>query len=135
LFQSTSILYDKKHLNDNGIKIFAKNLKSAFFGTQKTHCHIKTKPLFHPDPNKPFLPHPLLHSNPLLHPSPLLHPNPFPPPHFPKPYYNTRPFQNYDHHFPPMERNTSPNSQKISSEDVKNQKITEIAKLLYGLFQ
>jgi hypothetical protein len=61
LFQSISILYDKKHLNDKGIKIFAKNLKSAFFGTQKTHRHIKTKPLFHPDPNKPFLPNPLLH--------------------------------------------------------------------------
>jgi hypothetical protein len=56
-------LYDKKHLNDKGIKIFAKNLKSAFFGTQKTHRHMKTKPLFHPDPNKPFLPNPLLHSN------------------------------------------------------------------------
>jgi hypothetical protein len=27
LFQSTSILYDKKHLSDKGFRIFAKNLK------------------------------------------------------------------------------------------------------------
>ena len=32
LFPSNAILYDEKHLNEKGVKLFAKNLKRAFFG-------------------------------------------------------------------------------------------------------
>ncbi|CAB3979497.1 Hypothetical predicted protein [Paramuricea clavata] len=44
LFRSTNILYDKKHLNQKGVKLFAKNLKGAFFArkknkTKQQHAH------------------------------------------------------------------------------------------------
>ena len=34
LFASRNILYDRKHLNDKGFRLFAKNLKGAFFGNE-----------------------------------------------------------------------------------------------------
>ncbi|CAB4034162.1 Hypothetical predicted protein [Paramuricea clavata] len=43
LFRSTAILYDKKHLNSKGVKIFAKNLKGCLFWYNKeipTHQQI-----------------------------------------------------------------------------------------------
>ncbi|CAB4008714.1 Hypothetical predicted protein [Paramuricea clavata] len=44
LFRSTNILYDKKHLNRKGVKLFAKNLKGAFVArknnkTKQQHSH------------------------------------------------------------------------------------------------
>lgn len=35
LFRSELILYDKKHLNHKGVKLFAKNLKGAFFASKR----------------------------------------------------------------------------------------------------
>ena len=48
LYQSTAILYDRKHLNNKGFKGLAKNLKSAYFGTHQKSANLKRKLYPHP---------------------------------------------------------------------------------------
>lgn len=42
LFRSHQILYDKKHLNHKGVKLFAKNLKGAFFASTRNDSKRRT---------------------------------------------------------------------------------------------
>ena len=98
LFKSTNILYDKKHLNQKGVKLFAKNLKGAYFaktrnnkpkqqqphGNLLNHRHRtrvqqprKSNPPFQSFPS-PSFPSPSFHPPPPRYPNPpkFLHPQP-----------------------------------------------------------
>jgi hypothetical protein len=113
LFESTQILYDKKHLNHKGVKIFAKNLKSAYFGTKRKHYSPKPKPLFHPPTNKQFTPNHRPH----------------------QPYHHVPHPGNYNQQFPPLPRNGNPNTWKRPLDNETSHKVSEMIKILHSLFQ
>lgn len=121
LFQASAILYDKKHLNEKGVRLFAKNLKRAFFyntprRTSKTSMKVEAP--HHPNhlhtpsrmvspsinnhtytPKPPINPHPYRpHTPPSMPPPhhPLRYPFPgiIPHQHSPYPFYAYPPNSN-----------------------------------------
>jgi hypothetical protein len=111
VFASYQHFYDSKHLNDYGIKIFAKNLKTAFYQVRNKSTHMsgeqKQKEIRnHNGRNSPDPPAPTYHGNPSTQsqsytrkPPPLM--NFIPPPNFTPPQNNTKP----SYYMPPQRFN------------------------------
>ena len=55
IFNSNFILYDKKHLNTKGVRLFAKNLKGAFFNKKRRQSQRHPRRM-HSDFNNPTFP-------------------------------------------------------------------------------